>query len=394
MSLWDPYNLANIENPYPMYAQLRNHAPVYKAQTGEWVLTKYDHIQAVLKDRSFKVGNRQAWLKKGVDYLSYKGNDLSYILKAIDKFILQLNPPAHTHIRKFIASNWKSREVEDIIRRNVVSLIDKNEEIQFDIVKHISSQLPALNISHIFGLPARDYELLHHLSEEIIKALDLYLSLQELIKLNEAAGEFVRYFDEMISTNQYEEGLYGRLISQNTHLKNPLTKEELISLFIFLFVAGEETSASFLSTSIYHLIGYDLYKSDIQTEALVEELLRYDSPVQLLGRIASHDCSIGGERIKQNDTLVLCIAAANRDPEIFNNPDKLVFNRAQTHLTFGRGIHYCMGDWLARITAEIALKELRSRLPNLYLPPQQLVWNRHLSIRSMKQLVVSKYGHL
>ncbi len=392
MSLWKPLDQQNIKDPYPMYRALREEAPVYRAQTGEWILTRYADIKTVLTGKQFLSGNRLNWIKRESDYLINKGIDLKYIIKAMDKFVLQLDPPSHTHLRKFISENWKNRDVEEIIKNNIDQAIGHLPTGRVDLHEQFTSQLPSMNATAILGLPQADYKYLHELASHMIIALDLYVSLQDLVKLNDASREFINYFESLIKEKNYGEGLLANLVEANEKSTSPLNTSELTSLAIFIFVAGEETSVSFTSTGMYHLLKNDLTHKASKVDnfdQVVDELLRYDPPVQLLGRLAGEDTQIGDSHISKNDTLTLAIAAANRDPEIFSHPDEIDFNRTEKrHFGFGQGIHYCLGDWLAKISARLAFKSCIEKFPRMQLIDQSPNWNRNLAIRSLKSLWV------
>lgn len=392
MSLWKPLDTENIANPYEMYRALRETAPIYKAQTGEWILTRFDDIRHVLSNKSFLSGNRMNWIRKEQTYLADKGIDLKAIIAAMDKFILQLDPPAHTKLRKFITENWKNREVENIIIHNIERATSEFSGNKIDLQKELTGKLPAMNAAAILGLPANDYAKLHGMASHMIISLDLYVNLKELVRLNEAAQAFITYFEQLIRLKQYDEGLLANLIEANDQSPEPLTEKELISLAIFIFVAGEETSVSFVSTGIYNLLKNDLFDKVAALNnypAVVEELLRYDPPVQLLGRLAGDDCEINGTQITAGDTLTLAIAAANRDPAYYDQPDQINFNREPNrHLAFGQGIHYCLGDWLARQTSQLTFQHCVEHYPNMQLTEQPVEWNKNLAIRSLKSLNV------
>ncbi len=392
MSLWRPFDADNIANPYGMYKTLRDTSPVYRAQTGEWILTRFEDVKHVLTSKSFRSGNRMNWIKKEQAYLAQKGIDLKAIISAMDKFILQLDPPAHTRLRKFILDNWKNRDVETIILQNIEQATSKFSGNVIDLQKEITGKLPAMNAAAILGLPAKDYAKLHEMASHMIIALDLYVNLKELVRLNEAAKEFIAYFSTLIQTKQYTDGLLANLIEANQASEDPLTENELVSLAIFIFVAGEETSVSFVSTGLYNLLKHDLFdevKSLNNYDTVVEELLRYDPPVQLLGRLAGEACVINGKQIAAGDTLTLAIAAANRDPDHIKDPDRIRFDReANRHLAFGQGIHYCLGDWLARKTSQLSFQHCVEMFPNMKLTDQPIVWNKNLAIRSLKSLQV------
>lgn len=393
--LWRPFDRACIANPYAMYKRLRDEDPVHLSQTGEWIITRYEDTRNILRSNDFLVGNRFAWLKKGIGYFKYKEMDFSAIELAMKGFILFLNPPHHTRIRKFIHQVWDTRDVESIVRGNLQHLLSKISS-QFDLVNDLGKPLPAMTISKILGLPPDDYTYLKEQGSVMIKALDLYISFKDILNINEAAKNFIAYFKKIVKEKEAhpDEGLISKLVQRNQQ-EGTLHDDELISTCILLFIAGEETSIGLMSTGFYNLLNHpevleQLSANPSKIPAAIEELLRYDSPVQIVGRIAGKDCAIGNKQIKAGDTLTICLGSANRDSEVFEKPDEFLLNRTENkHIAFGGGAHYCMGDWLARIQTNLMLEALLNRFKKIELMDAAPVWNSNLAIRTLTRLPVN-----
>lgn len=393
--LWKPFDRAHIANPYAMYKKLREEDPVHFSQTGEWIITRYEDTRNILRNSDFLVGNRFEWLKKGIGYFKYKDLDFTNIEAAMKGFILFLNPPHHTRIRKFIHQVWNSRDVASTIQQNLDTLLPARAD-SFDLVKDLGKPLPAMTIGKILGLPEADYVYLKEQGTVMIKALDLYISFKDIVRVNEAAGNFIAYFQKIIEHKKKnpDTGIISRLIELNAQ-ENVLDGEELTSTCILLFIAGEETSVSLMSTGLYHLISRPdeldiLRKNPDKIPAAIEELLRYDAPVQIVGRIAGKDCEISGKTIKQGDTLTICLGSANRDPQVFDNADEFIMHRdPNKHLGFGGGAHYCLGDWLARIQTEMMIRSILERYETIEMKDTVQQWNNNLAIRCLTQLPVA-----
>jgi hypothetical protein len=377
-----------------MYQRLRENDPVHKAQTGEWIISKYEDARSILRNPEFTVGNRLGWMKKSIGYLQIKEWDFSAIEKAMHAFILFLNPPEHTRIRKFIQQAWSNHNVERLIRSNLDLLLSKSgTELEF--VNDMARPLPSMTISKILGLPEGDYAHLKELGSAMVKALDLYLSFKEMEKINDAAKAFMVYFQTIIGEKekQPDNGLISSLIETNKTDK-VLNDEELLSSCILLFIAGEETSVGLLGTGLMNLLKHPgqlaiLRENPSAIPGAIEELIRYDGPVQIVGRFTSNEVTIRNKIIPAGSTLTICLGSANRDPEQFENPDELNFKRnANRHLGFGGGAHYCMGDWLARIQMRLTLETLLERFKKIEIVDLELKWNRNLAIRSLAQLKV------
>lgn len=390
--LWRPFDRHYIANPYDMYRQLRESDPVHKSQTGEWIITQYEDTRNVLRSPDFLVGNRFEWLKKGIGYFKYKDMDFTSIEQAMQGFILFLNPPHHTRIRKFIHQVWNGREVESIIHQNLQTLLDKKKG-QLDLIHDLGKPLPAMTIGKILGLEEKDYTYLKELGSVMIKALDLYISFKDILQINEAAGNFMKYFEKVIQhKEQYpDEGIISKLVQLNKQ-EHVLNEQELVSTCILLFIAGEETSVSLMGTGLYNLLSHPERMMKIREDrtllpTALEELIRYDAPVQIVGRIAGKDCELHGREIKAGDTLTVCLGSANRDPEVFDRADDFIIYRdPNKHLGFGGGAHYCLGDWLARIQTRLTLETLLDRYKNIQLVNPQPQWNNNLAIRCLTSL--------
>lgn len=390
--LWKPFDRLHIANPYAMYKRLREEDPVHFAQTGEWIITRYEDTRNILRSNDFLAGNRFSWLKKGIHYFKYKDLDFSNIENAMTGFLLFINPPNHTRIRKFIQQVWNTREVEGIIKTNLDTLLPSTSD-SFDLIKDLGKPLPAMTIGKILGLPEDDYTYLKEQGSVMIKALDLYISFKDIVRINEAAGNFITYFKKVIAEKEQnpDDGIISRLIRLNQQ-EHVLDGDELISSCILLFIAGEETSVSLMGTGLYNLISRPddltlLRNNPEKIPAAIEELLRYDAPVQIVGRVAGKDCQVGGKTIKQGDTLTICLGSANRDPEVFERADEFVMDRnPNKHLGFGAGAHYCLGDWLARIQTQMMLTALLGRYKTIELLNPIPQWNNNLAIRCLTEL--------
>jgi len=252
-----------------------------------------------------------------------------------------------------------------------------------------------MTISKILGLPPNDYAYLKEQGAVMIKALDLYISFKDILRINEAAGNFIAYFKKIVKEKESlpDDGIVSKLVQLNKQ-EGALSDDELISTCILLFIAGEETSIGLMSTGLYNLLAHPdmldhLRKNPAKIPAAIEELLRYDSPVQIVGRIAGKDTTIGNKQIKAGDTLTICLGSANRDPEVFNQPDEFLIDRTDNkHIAFGGGAHYCLGDWLARIQTQLMIEALLERFPKLELVDPVPAWNNNLAIRTLVKLPV------
>ncbi|MFZ5973615.1 MAG: cytochrome P450, partial [Bacteroidota bacterium] len=267
----------------------------------------------------------------------------------------------------------------------------------FDFIQCFAQPLPVLTICSILGLPPEDYRKLKHLGAKLTETLGLYVTLKELVAINSAARDLIDYFAQWLNDKRRhpDNSLISQILILNEKDGALLTDQELISLYIFLFIAGEETSANLLGAGTYNLMQHreswqTLCSNPHVANTSVEELLRFDPSVQIAGRTALHDLTFAGKKIPAGSTLSLVIGSANRDERAFEAPNELRIDRTPNrHLTFGLGTHHCMGDWLARRQAAIAFVTLTQRFPTLHLTKEAPEWNRVLTFRSLNRLMVA-----
>ncbi|MEI9920082.1 MAG: cytochrome P450 [Bacteroidota bacterium] len=390
--LWSPFDPSHIGNPYPMYERLRKEDPVHRSQTGEFIITRYTDVKHALKSSDFRSGNRLEWLAHGIEYFKNHDEDLGNIYKAVNSFILFMNPPDHMAIRNFVMKTWDDREIDSMITDVVERQLQKLSG-SFDVVKDFAQPVPAMVICEILGVPADEFEYLRALGVKMVRALDLYHSMKELLELNEASGQFVKYFGDLIRKKP-KKGLLGKLVSANEREKF-LSEEQMISIAIFLFIAGEETTANSIGTALHDFIGTNNYQqlrsnpNLLRTTAL-EEFFRYDGPVHLLGRISKKETVIGNITIPMNSPLTLVIAAANRDEEEFQNAGTLKIDRTPNqHLAFGYGTHFCLGEWLGKLQTRIAVEKFISKFRSAKVGQQNIAWQKNIAVKGMTSLIVN-----
>jgi len=390
--LWSPFDPSNIVDPYPMYERLRREDPVHRSQTGEFIVTRYSDVKTVLKSSDFRSGNRLEWLSRGIEYFKNRDEDLGNIYRAVNSFILFMNPPDHVVIRNFVVRAWDDREVESMIA-TVVDRQLKDLRGPFDLVRDFAQPVPAKVICEIMGIPIDEFAHLRTLGVKMVRSLDLYHSLKDLLELNSASGEFVKYFEDFIRKKPGK-GLLGKLVAANEREKL-LREEQMISIAIFLFIAGEETTANSIGTGLHDFISAGIYKQLRQDTNLLnttglEEFFRYNGPVHLVGRISKTDTAIGNTSIPANSPVTLVIASANRDEEQFSNADQIdLYRSPNNHLAFGYGTHFCMGEWLGKLQTRIAVEKFISKFPEAKVETQNIDWLKNIAVRGMTSLIVN-----
>jgi len=249
--LWEPNAPANRANPYPMYARLRQESPVHQSQSGDFILTRHADIKSILLNAGdYRSGNRIDWMTRQVHYLQNKEEDLKAITDAMNRFIVMMNPPEHTQLRSLLMEAWDDREVDTIISENIQALLGSIKTPYFDVIKEFAEPLPAMTMTRIMGLPLTDYIQLKKLATGVLRCLDVYLSLSQLVKLDEHARQFIAYLDTFLTQKEtnLSNDLVSKVIRQYKSKGVPVSRRELISVCMFLFMAGEETTVNLIGT--------------------------------------------------------------------------------------------------------------------------------------------------
>jgi len=394
LDLTDPRFLAD---PYPFYRLLRERAPVWRSPTGLWVLSRYADIAAVSKDPRFghdfegKLSDPRE-RNELLDEPVFRGLRLSMLVR---------DPPDHTRLRGLVVKAFTARRLEEMrpkIEALVKTLLDKVEpQRRMDVIGDFARPLPVLVICELLGIPEEDRPRFLSGYKVSGRALDpTPMTREELDEVNAIAVRNRGYFEELFERRRDAEG--EDLISALLHVRDEhdgrLTHDELAANIGLLFGAGHETTT--------HLIGNGLlalHRNPEQWRKLVadptlagnalEELLRYDSSVQLTSRKAFEDVTLAdGTIVRRGESVMCLLGAANRDPEAYADPDKLDITRKNVRpLSFGGGIHHCLGAQLARIEGEIAFRRLAQRLPGLTLEDiEHPAWKSTITLRGLTKL--------
>jgi cytochrome P450 len=391
-NLSSPMLPENRSDPYPIYHFIREHEPVHHAPDGSWVLTRYDHSAALLRDPRFSTN--PARLTEGPDAAA-----MGPIRQVGSSLMMFLDPPDHTRLRSLVSQAFTPRMVESL-RPRIQLLVDKLldavvETGEMDVLADLAYPLPTVVICELLGVPAEDRERFKSWSADASRLLDGYLDQTAMDKGMVAGMYLFQYFTDLVDARRKEprNDLLSALLAAETQ-GDRLTHAELLSTATLLFVAGFETTMNLLGNGTLALLRNPDQLARMRDDPAlvrsgVEELLRYDSPVHVTARIAKEDVPIGGEIIREGEQAVAILGAANRDPEQFPDPDRLdVARNPNRHLAFGGGPHFCLGASLARLEGQIAFGTLLRRLPDLELVTTEPTYRDHYVIRGLNELRV------
>jgi cytochrome P450 len=397
--LFDPLSPEFIRNPYPYYERLRATDPVHLTQHGMYLASRHADISLVLRDKRF-----------GKDYAERITR--RYGPKIMDEPVfrnfaltmLQQDPPDHTRLRGLVAKAFTARRVEDM-RPRIQEIVDENldhiiPQGKMDLIEDFAYRLPVTVICDMLGIPAEHREMFHTGSRNSGRILEPVPMTPEEIKQSNAGQAMVKmYFDQLFDLRRKNPGddLTTQLL-QAEEDGNKLSHEELYANIILLFGAGHETTVNLIGNGLLALFRNPdqlaLLKANpsLITNA-IEEFLRYDSSVQMSGRVTLEEIEgLGGKKIPKGESVLCLLGSANHDPAVYpDRPEQLDITRPNVKpLSFGGGIHFCLGAQLARIEAEIAISTLLRRLPDLRLDDaENPEWRPTFVLRGLKRLPAS-----
>ena len=386
-----------VSDPYPHYRHLRATTPVCRDPRGFWLVSRYADVSPMLRDprlgKDFSVvpGNRVSAIRGGPN---------APLVAEITRWMLNRDLPDHTRLRSLVSRAF-TREAVERLRRRIRDIVDDllanvAERGWMDLVGEFAYVLPVTVICELLGLPLEDRVDCRAWAEAISRGLDPVQTEETVAQADVAVLELSTYIKGFVSRRRCHLGedlLSGLLVAEVEGSR--LTEDELISMVILLFFAGHQTTRDLIGNGMLALLQHPAQAARVRSDAsvvpnTVEELLRYDSPVQMLPRYAREDLTLAGFHINAGEQLSLLIGAANRDPQRFTDPDSLDVARpdATAHLSLGRGAHFCLGAALARTEAHIAISALLV-LPGLELACQTPRWRPQIALRSLEELPVS-----
>ena len=391
--LLDPEVLAN---PYPLFRRLRTEDPVHwDPFVHAWVVTRYADVVTVLHN-----------------FLAYKPappkqlaamdlSSLDPITKVMMKQMLFMDPPAHTRLRNLAAQVFTPHRVEKLrshINDVVSSLLDKvQSKARMDVIADLAEPLPATITAEMLGVPISDIRQLKAWSADFAEMLGNFPhNPDRMPRLLKSVQGMTTYFHDAIRQQgvRPREGLIKSLLTAEIH-GDRLTTEEVVANCMLTMVGGQETTTNLIGNGVLTLLRNPQVLHELRSDlslvpSAVEELLRYDAPSQHTGRVAPDDFALGGKTIRKGQATIAVLAAGNRDPERFPDPDRVDIRRTDNrHLAFGWATHFCFGAPLARIEGQVTFEALLRRLPDLTLEPRPLVWRHNLGLRGLEALPVT-----
>jgi cytochrome P450 len=358
-------------DPYPLYADIRRRGLV-RSPLGSWVTSSHATATSVLRDRRFSSSPVH---RRGYRPPRYPAGDPRAELPATD--MLTMDPPDHTRLRRLVSSAFSPRAVaglESWIRETTERLLSSVDAAAgFDLIDALAFPLPIAVICHLLGVPAEDQASFRAWGHDGVTTLEPQSDPNGEIRTRSSELALTAYLRELVRKRRADpdDSLLSALVAAEEE-GDRLSSDELVSTALLLLLAGFETTVNLIGNGAVALLGQRapwqlLGEEPALVPAAVEELLRYDSPVQMTSRIATEDVEVDGVVIPRGASIIVAIGGANRDPDVFDEPDSLRIDRpdASRHLAFSLGVHHCLGAVLARLEARIAIEELTRRYPGL-----------------------------
>jgi cytochrome P450 len=385
-----------LANPYPLYHKLRSEDPVHWDRFLQtWVVTRYDDVVTVLS--SFSADRTPT-----PEQLSSMGlSALNPIATVMVKQMLFMDAPAHTRLRGLASAAFTPQRVAALrshIQEIAESLIDKVQDSgRMDIIADFAAPLPAIVTAEMLGVPTEDHVNLKKWSADFAEMLGNFQHNPDRVsRVLASTNSLVTYFQEAIRRMRThpKEGLIHSFMTAEID-GDRLSEEEIVANCIVTMVGGQETTTNLIGSGLFTLMRNRAQLQQLRDHrdlipSAVEEFLRYESPSQHTGRSARNEVDLGGKKIRKGQAVMAIMAAANRDPGRFPDPDRLILDRKDNkHLAFGWSSHFCFGAPLARMEGQISFEILLRRLRNLELTPGPLTWRENSGLRGLTALPVT-----
>ena len=379
----------NTRNPYPAYAALRRKGRAHRSQVmNAWAFTRYEDVNLILRDwKRFSNDGRKAQAPGAVTTIPDPGT----------RSLLSLDPPEHHRLRALVSKAFTPRAVnalEPHIRCLMHELLDGVEDLSgFDLMETAAKPLPLIVIAEMLGVPAADRARFRSWGDRRSRIMEPSIGPEERADAVRAAELLDAYFTPIIEerrTDPRDDILSG--LARAEEEGDRLTVTEMLALLRQLLVAGNQTSANLIGNGVLALLRHPDQMQDLRDDPsliprAIEELLRYDSPVQVVLRRVLEDCDVNGVSLTRGDDVVLMIGAANRDPDRFGTPDQLDIRRDEgSHLSFGHGIHACIGATLARLEGRVAIEVLLERFSSIRLLDPDPDFHSSIVLRGLRAL--------
>ena len=384
-----------IKNPYPYLKELREEYPIhYDKLSGLNLITQFEDVKDIQKSKNFISSEPQDYTKDADEKL-INPKDYDYFWKTEEFNLLNLEGNIHDELRGLVAKAFLNRQVQELrpfMENKSKELLDKVNRGSFDLLADYAQPYSIAVIGELLGVPEEDYDKFLYWSHAIVKMYDLKVSDESAAEAESAAKDFYIYMNNLIDEKNKnpQNDMISRL-SQVSENNQQLTKDQIICTVILLLNAGHEATVNTIGNSIVALLLNNIstknLNHDFDIKKIIEELIRWDSPLQFFQRWVLEDTELSGIKLPKNSKIAMLLGSANRDETAFKNPEKIDFERKNlNHTSFGGGVHFCLGAHLARLELEVSLENLFKNEINLINDPER---TGAFGIRGFKKINVS-----
>jgi cytochrome P450 len=393
------------ENPYQFFEILREHEPVHQTPFGVYLVSRHADASAIVRDPHLSTNQQNSDLFRAFAEANPPSDDDAMSQDRMNNVVmLFMDPPDHTRLRGLVSKAFTPKMVERL-RERIQQVVDERLDAvvargdgHMDVVTDLAYPLPVVIICELLGVPPEDHGTFSAWSSELAASIDPdpLISPDQRERIEAAGNAFLEYFSDLIERRRrsLRDDLLSALIEAEED-GDRLSEEELLGTALFLLIAGHETTVNLIGNGTLALLEHrdqlERLRDDLSLDRhAVEELLRFDSPVQLTQRITLDQYNVGDVTIPKGQNLVPLLGAANRDPAEFDDPDRLDLGRenANRHIAFGGGHHFCLGAALARLEGAAAIGTLVRRFPDIELAGEP-VRRTTFTLRGLEHLPVA-----
>lgn len=401
---FDPMSSEFQQDRYAVFKKIRTDYPIFnEPETGHggrsfnrWNFTAYEDVLLMFRNKKFINEIKKVMPAEQIPPVPEEMRSLD---RTIQNMMLFRDPPDHTRLRLTVNKAFTpsiAEQLEPQICKIASHLLREFEPgAKFDLVHHFAFPLPAIVIAELLGTPEEDRDLIKDWTTRLTRTVDYKPSKETFEQGNQAAIEFRNYCRDLV--HERNRNPKNDLLSQMirvTHEGDRLSEEELLDMCVLILQAGHETTTFLVSNAVYLMTQYLKQQALLRSqpkwmESAVEEVLRFEAPAQLRHRFVGEDMAYKGHKLKRGDVVAAWIGSANRDPEIFSDPDTFDITRKKNpHLSFGQGIHFCLGAPLARKIGAVTLQTILGKYSRLELVDEHVEWVPLPGKRGLKELMI------
>ena len=384
-----------IKDPYPYLKELRSSSPIhYDKLSGLNLITHFEDVKEIQKSKNFSSSEPEDYVKDS-DKKLINPKDYDYFWKTEEFNLLNLEGNIHDELRGLVAKAFLNRQVQELrpfMETKSNELLNKINHKKFDLLADYAQPYSIAVIGELLGVPEEDYEKFLYWSHAIVKMYDLKVSDENATEAEAAAKDFYIYMSDLIDekNNNPQNDMISRL-SQVSENNQQLTKDQIICTVILLLNAGHEATVNTIGNSMVALLLNNISTKDLDKKYdiknIIEELIRWDSPLQFFQRWVLEETVVSGINLSKNSKIAILLGSANRDETAFENPEKIDFERSNlSHTSFGGGVHFCLGAHLARLELEVSFQNLFKHEVALVEEPER---TGAFGIRGFKEIKVS-----